>query len=262
MGVFVTTNGDVYVDNGNNNQRVDKWTINAISSVPVMNVTGRCFSLFIDINNTLYCSIDLNCIVIKASLDNTSNTMTIAAGNGNFGAGPYMLYYPNGIFVNSQFNLYVADCGNNRIQLFRPEELNGTTVAVYGATENITLHCRSDVTLDIDGYLFIADQNNNRIVGSGPGGFRCIIGCSGSVGTASNELHNPRYFAFDSYGNIFVTDMNNNRIQKFLLVSIIMDNSKRNTDYMIIQHYVFDQSFFMVYITNIVYQERSTHKIK
>jgi hypothetical protein len=113
--------------------------------------------------------------------------------------------------------LYVADCGNNRIQLFRPGELNGTTVAVQGATENITLHCPSDVTLDIDGYLFIADQNNNRIVGSGPGGFRCIIGCSGSVGTAPNELYNPSYFAFDSYGNIFVTDMYNNRIQKFLL---------------------------------------------
>jgi hypothetical protein len=104
----------------------------------------------------------------------------------------------------------VADCGNNRIQLFRPGELNGTT-------ENITLNCPSDVKLDIDGYLFIVDRGNSRIIGSGPGGFRCIVGCSGSAGTASNELLVSRYFAFDSYGNIFVTDMYNNRIQKFLL---------------------------------------------
>jgi hypothetical protein len=217
MGVFVNTNGDVYVDNGGSNHQVDKWTMNATSSVPVMNVTSRCFSLFIDINNTLYCSNDKEHKIVKASLDNASSAATIAAGNGNQGTGPYMLYWPNGIFVDSQFNMYVADCGNNRIQLFRPGELNGTTVAVHGVTENITLNYPSDVTLDIDGYLFIVEQNNNRIIGSGPGGFRCIVGCSGSTGTASNELHNPRYFAFDSYGNIFVTDMYNNRTQKFLL---------------------------------------------
>ncbi len=83
MGVFVATNEDIYVDNSYNNQRVDKWTMNATIGVPVISVTSRCFSLFIDINNTLYCSIDLNCTVIKASLDNTSNTMTIAADHGN-----------------------------------------------------------------------------------------------------------------------------------------------------------------------------------
>jgi hypothetical protein len=105
MGVFVTTNGNVYVNNGDSNYQVDKWTMNATSSVPVINVTSRCFSLFIDINNTLYCSSDFNQIVVKVSLDNASSALTVAAGTGSKGAGSYMLYNPDGIFVDSQFNL-------------------------------------------------------------------------------------------------------------------------------------------------------------
>jgi hypothetical protein len=51
--VFVTSNGDIYVDNGDVNRRVDKWASNAISSVAVMNVTSRCIDLFIDTDDTL-----------------------------------------------------------------------------------------------------------------------------------------------------------------------------------------------------------------
>ena len=61
------------------------------------------------------------------------------------------------------------------------------------------------------------DTGNNRIVGSGPNGFRCLVGCSGSGGSASNQLNSPETLSFDSYGNMFVTDWWNNRIQKFVL---------------------------------------------
>ncbi|CAF4342654.1 unnamed protein product, partial [Adineta steineri] len=46
---------------------------------------------------------------------------------------------------------------------------------------------------------FIADYFNNRIVGSGPNGFRCLVGCSTVAGSASNQLYYPSSLSFDSY---------------------------------------------------------------
>ena len=61
--------------------------------------------------------------------------------------------------------------------------------------------------------------NNHRIIGSGPDGFRCVVGCSGISGSASDQLNYPQNLAFDSFGNLFVVDKNNGRIQQFLLVT-------------------------------------------
>jgi hypothetical protein len=217
-GLFVTSNGDIYVDNGNNLQ-VDKWTLNATSGVNVMDVTNSSYSLFVDINNTLYASFDLEHKVTKVSLNSGSISPIIAAGNGTFGAGPYMLYAPNGIFVDIKFNLYVADCYNSRIQLFKPGQLNGTTVVGNGSAEAIVLNHPCGITLDGDSYLFITDCYNNRIIGSGPTGYRCIAGCSDIAGNSSYQLNTPRGVNFDTYGNIYVADSINNRIQIFVLAT-------------------------------------------
>ncbi|CAF4414903.1 unnamed protein product, partial [Adineta steineri] len=126
---------------------------------------------------------------------------------------------PRGIFVDTNLNLYVADCGNDRVQLFLSGQVTATTVAGSTATGTISLDCPSDVALDGGGYLFIVDSNNNRIIGSGPNGFRCIIACTSTTGSASNQLSSPSTFSFDSYGNIYVTDQGNSRVQKFLITS-------------------------------------------
>jgi hypothetical protein len=218
-GIFVTNNGDIYVNNGQNNGQVDMWTSNATNSVNVMSVTSRCMSLFIDINNTLYCANDGQNQVVKASLNTGSTTVTLAAGNGTQGSGAYMLHGPSGIFVDFNLNLYVADYLNNRIQFFRTGQLNGSTIVGSGSSGTIALNGPTDVVLDFDGYLFITDGNNNRIVGSGPSGYYCIVGCTNSTGTALNQLYHPQALSFDNYGNLFVVDQLNNRIQKFFLAT-------------------------------------------
>jgi streptogramin lyase len=224
-GLFVTSDGDVYVEyrNVNITYRVDKWASNSTSSVAVINTTSGCYSLFIDLNNTLYCSHDSEHKVIKTSLNNNSNSTVVVAGNGTFGSLPNMLNVPNGIFVDQNFSLYVADSYNNRIQRFNQGQLNGTTVAL-GA---LTLSYPTGVILDGDGYLFIVDNGHSRIIGSGSTGFRCVVGCSGS-GNQSNQLNSPRSMAFDSYGNMFVVDTSNKRVQKFLLASNISGEFDKN----------------------------------
>ncbi len=218
-GIFVTYNGDIYVDNGQSNGQVDMWTSNATNSINVMNVTSRCISLFIDINDTLYCAHDFLNQVVKASLNTGSTTVTLVAGNGTQGSGAYMLSGPSGIFVDFNLNLYVADYYNNRIQFFQTGQLNGSAIVGSGSSGTIALDGPTDVVLDFDGYLFITDGNNNRIVGSGPSGYYCIIGCTGSTGTASNQLYHPQVLSFDNYGNLFVVDQLNSRMQKFFLAT-------------------------------------------
>ena len=213
--VFTHLSGDVYADNGGNN-RTEKWAVNATSGVPVIYAEGGCHGLFIDIDDQIYCSRPDFHTVIKQSINDAPNSWTIAAGNGTNGSGPYQLKTPVGIFVDTTVSLYVADAGNNRVQVFGLGQLNGTTVAGNGAPSTITLTDPCAVVLDGNGYLFIVDRGSHRIVASGPGGFRCIAGCTGTNGSAANQLSRPRRIALDSVGNIFVVDGENRRIQKFL----------------------------------------------
>jgi DNA-binding beta-propeller fold protein YncE len=223
-GVFVTIDGDIYVDNGASNGRVDKWGSNATNSTPVMYVGASCYGLFIDVYDNLYCSIMTLHQVVMKSLHSSISTSTIVAGTGCPGSASNMLNNPDGIFVDNNLNLYVADYGNNRIQFFLAGQVNGTTVAGNGVS--ISLSGATGITLDADGYLFIVDCSNSRVVGSGPNGFRCLVGCSGG-GSASDQLWNPQGLSFDSYGNMFVTDGSNNRIQKFLLATNSCSKFKR-----------------------------------
>jgi DNA-binding beta-propeller fold protein YncE len=128
-----------------------------------------------------------------------------------------MLFEPRGIFVNTNLDLYVADYANHRIQLFPPGQFNGLTVA--NTSNTITLNYPTGVVLDADNYLYIVDQDESRILGSGPNGLRCLVGCDTGRGSASNQLKSPQRLAFDSFGNIYVTDTYNYRIQKFVLSS-------------------------------------------
>ncbi|CAF4147008.1 unnamed protein product, partial [Adineta steineri] len=219
VSLFVTSNGDIYIDDGYKNGQVQKWIAETNNFVTVMNVKSSCFGLFVDINDTLYCSMYYHHQVVKRSLNDPLMTSTrVAAGTGIYGSASNQLNSPHGIFVDVNLDLYVADCLNDRVQLFQSEESKSITVA-GGESLNptITLSCPSGIILDAEKYLFIVDQGNNRIVGSGLNGFRCLVGCYGG-GSQSSELNNPFSFSFDHSGNMFVTDQSNHRIQKFQYV--------------------------------------------
>lgn len=215
--LFVTSASDIYIDNGEANYRVDKWSLNATSAVAAAYMCGGCYGLFIDINNNLYCSMYARHQVISKSLDSRLNVWSTVAGTGVAGATTLTISYPRGVLVDTNMNLYVADYDNDRIQWFPSGQLNGTTVVGgSAAATTISLYGPTALVFDADGYLFISDTWNHRIVGSGPNGFRCIMACSGA-GSSASALYFPASLSFDSYGNLYVADWGNNRIQKFFL---------------------------------------------
>ena len=212
----MASNGDIYVDNGSGGS-VDRWEWNSTVRHVAMAVNSSCYGIFLDIKETLYCSIYDTHQVVKKSFMDPSNVTVIAAGNGIPGSALDQLILPAGLFVDQQLNMYVADWGNHRVLRFRRNSLIGTVVAGAGAPETIRLNFPMSITFDYDGYLYIVESGGNRVIGSGPLGFRCIASCTGVSGSAANQLSDGYSLSFDSDGNVFVDDAANSRIQEFIL---------------------------------------------
>ena len=233
-GIFVTSTDNVYAV-ARNLRNIAVW--NNGSSIPTVNISdvdnntlsifvpydyyaivgsASCSGVFLDINSVPYCSVQQNRRVLRSVVTGNSTSWTIIAGTGTSGAAANTLSGPQGIFIDINADLYVADCGNNRIQLFHFQQSNGTTVVGSGA---LTLDCPSNVILDAEGYLYVTDTNNNRIIQSRYNESQCIVGCTNNAGTATYELNHPQTIGFDSSGNLFVMDKDNSRIQKFFLAT-------------------------------------------
>ncbi len=237
LSLFVTINGSIYLNNGNSIYHFNKSKINKPTTrgMIAMNVTSKCTDLFIDFTNSLYCSMTFQHKVVKLLLEyDDFNEEEIVAGNEASKSMSYSLNCPHGIFVDIELNLYVADSGNHRIQLFQHGNTTGTTVAGNKALGKYGLDFPTGIVLDADGYLFITDRHNQRIIRSEINGFRCVIGCFEHDGSQFHpysyhhphyhpyhdfQLHGPQVLWFDSYGNMFVLDHSNenHRVQEFRL---------------------------------------------
>ncbi|CAF0831536.1 unnamed protein product [Adineta ricciae] len=213
--VFVTWNGDIYFENGTAQGRIDKFPSNSENSEFVANFSSNCYDIFIDIQNTLYCSMHEEHRVVKVSLSDDNRSVITIAGTGSSGSRLHELKGPWGIFIDIHFNLYVADEPNHRILLFQRGQLNGTIAAGSGIPNGLILCWPTYVILDGNGFLYVADNKHNRIIQVQNNAFQCIAGCTKESGSASNQLHWAYALRFDSFGNLYVADESNHRIQKF-----------------------------------------------
>jgi DNA-binding beta-propeller fold protein YncE len=72
------------------------------------------------------------------------------------------LDFPEGITVDTDGNVYVADTNNNRIQKF---DSDGNFLAKWGSlgTNDREFSLPEGIAVDADGNVYVADTNNNRI---------------------------------------------------------------------------------------------------
>ena len=224
--LFVSTNDEIYFQTEEQGD-IYKLSKNANTTIIVKQFNVICRSLFIDINNTLYCSAHEESKIFSSSLSDNNSAVIVVAGNNLKGSSPDELDSPYGIFVDSNFDLYVTDNAKNRIRLFRSGKTNGTTVAGEGIPSGLTLEQPADVVLDMDGQLFIVDRGNHRVIRVKSSDYQCIAACAGVSGSSSSQLYLPETIYFDSYGNFYVGDIPNTRIQKFTLVTKSCSKSER-----------------------------------
>ena len=94
------------------------------------------------------------------------SAITIAGGNQP-GRDVHQLFWPQGIYIDSDRTIYVADYGNNRIIEWKSNAEKGVIMAGrsgFGAGNN-QLNQATDVIFDEkDHFLLICDWGNKRVV--------------------------------------------------------------------------------------------------
>jgi streptogramin lyase len=231
-GVMVATGNIVTVAGSPNNLGFSGFgeaADSAILATPYDITVGPSGDIyFVDSQNNVACRIS-----------HSTGILSIVAGAGPLNSG-YLgdngpavsakLNAPQGIAVDADGDVFIADAGNHVIRKVDHDTGIITTVAglgTFGYTGDsgpataATLYAPSDVAVDINGNVYIADQGNHviRKVDKSTGIIHTLggtgsAGYSGDGGPAGEaKLSSPQSVAVDESGNLFFTDRGNSIIR-------------------------------------------------
>lgn len=132
---------------------------------------------------------------------------------GEPGNGPGQFNRAEGLFVDKNDILYVADSCNHRIQIFTTD---GKFLRTYGKPGNGPgeMSYPYDICVDSEGNQFVCEFGNSRIQIFDA--HDRLIEILGGPGAGPGFFNNPWSIALDSHGNLYVADALNDRVQKFI----------------------------------------------
>lgn len=128
-----------------------------------------------------------------------------------------ILSQPEGIAIDANGNVYVADADDNRIREISPrgviETIAGTGVAGFSGDGGPAAAAQVDhpygLALDSEGNLYIADLGNARVRKLTTDGNIATV--AGGEATAI-QLNAPRNVALDGAGNLYIADFGANQV--------------------------------------------------
>jgi sugar lactone lactonase YvrE len=157
----------------------------------------------------------------------TGEVSTLAGSEEGFADGPgsaARFYWPDGIAIGAEGNLYVVDSGNNRICKVSPagevSTLVGSESGFADGTEAPFFE-PSDIAIDAAGNLYVADTMLHRIRKVSPTGELSTL-AGGKVGSTDGPGSTAQFFwpvgiAIDKAGNLYVTD--SSHVRKLVFVT-------------------------------------------
>lgn len=121
-----------------------------------------------------YCSLSNSLLIANSDAHNivrwvlgaSSWTLVAGSNSGSSGGTSLLLNAPRDLVLDSLGNMYVADESNQRIQLFLPGQLNGTTIVGVTGTmgsNSSLLHGPCSLAIDHQLNLYVADFYNQRV---------------------------------------------------------------------------------------------------
>ena len=120
--------------------------------------------------------------------------------------------YPWSATFDSTGNVYIADSGNNRIQVYTASGKFLRKLGRCGKGKG-ELHWPVSVALDSRGMVLVSESGNHRIsIFTTEGRF---VKSFGWRGTKVGEFNYPRWLAVDDYDVLCVCDRDNDRVQIF-----------------------------------------------
>ena len=226
QGVFVDSLGDIFIaDTGNSVIRC------------VLGTAGGC----------------LGSALAVGSITTVAGSVTLGPGFSGDGAAATgaQLQDPQGVFVDSLGDIFIADSTNSRIRCVvgTAGGCLGSTIAVGSITtvagngtecQNVSsncgdgglatsaqLHSPQGVSADSFGNIFIADTLDSKIreVLAATGNIQTVVGTStpgysGDGGpAASAQLNTPSGVFVDTFGNIFIADTDNSVVREVIGVT-------------------------------------------
>lgn len=164
---------------------------------------GQVLNIAVDANDNVYVASLSNHLIIRY----TSTGIPVTQWGG-YGSGPGQCGGLDtdlfSLAVDGTGYVYVADRGNNRVQVFTPL---GAYVREWSATD------ADGLAVDAAGNVYVADTDGSRIHKfSNSGGY--LTGW-GSQGTWDGEFRGPVRVAIGPEGNVYVVDHMNSRVQAF-----------------------------------------------
>ncbi|CAM4951198.1 unnamed protein product [Rotaria socialis] len=142
------------------------------------------------------------------------NGIIVAGGNGE-GSTLNQLSGPEGLFVDGNAAIYVADFWNSRVIVF---ELTCSHMSSFILVSSGRGGWWQRMIVDKIDTVYIVDFDNHRVVrwlkGSKSGSV--IIGGRDIV-SGIDQLSGPTDMGFDRQGNLYVTDYGNERVQMFTI---------------------------------------------
>jgi uncharacterized protein (TIGR03437 family) len=161
--------------------------------------------------------------VIREIIAGTINTIIGA------GVTSTTLSDPETILLDGKGNLYICEGDALRVLKFALATTTGTVIAGsgnvgfsgdFGPGTDAELDDPKSIALDSNGYVYIADTNNNRIRKVSPAGIITTIagfGISGYTGdggpAVKATLSFPHGLAIDASNNVYISDSDNNVIR-------------------------------------------------
>lgn len=185
------------------------------------------FGVAVDSNRSIYVADVYNHRIRKISPSGDVSTLA-GSGLADFADGVGVaasFKYPAGVAVDSNGSIYVADHQNHRIRKISQSGNvttlagNGTNAYADGVGLAASFFSPMGLTVDSNGYIYVADTYNLRIRKISPSGNVSTFAGSGlaafadGVGVAASFQY-PNGVAVDSHGSIYIADTDNNRIRK------------------------------------------------